>query len=67
MTATSPATSFSGSPSSGVTQASPATIEATLSGASSWMRSDHGVSITDLSTNAPRARGVRPTIRLVNP
>ena len=45
------------SPSSGTIHASPRTTATSVSGASSWMRSDHGGSRLERSRNAPRARG----------
>jgi hypothetical protein len=56
-TATSPATSRTGSPRSGHTQAWPRAIATTASGASSRARMHHGGSITARSRNASRARG----------
>jgi len=38
-------------------QAQPRTTATTVSGASSWMRSDHGGDILERSRNASRARG----------
>jgi len=47
-----------------IAHASPRTIDRTVSGASSWMRSDHGGSRLERSRNASRARGPssRPAI-----